>query len=92
MDRLTAPRHELGPLLATALAQSGAATLTIQHPAGPARTLTPRVTDLPALLREAPVGTTLTTESGCTITLTDDGCTFFHPSELLIEAIGQICR
>jgi hypothetical protein len=79
-------------MLAGALAQSATASLTIEEP-GKARTsLTARTTNLPALLRGAAVGTVLKTPDGCTIALTDTGCTITNPGRHLLQAVERFGR
>lgn len=94
MDALTItlPRADLITRLAGALAETSTPSLVLTLPEKPSLPLTPRTTDLPALLREAPIGTRLATPGGCTITFTENGCSIERPEARLIEALGPICR
>ncbi|MBY0397250.1 MAG: hypothetical protein K2X91_12410, partial [Thermoleophilia bacterium] len=56
---LTAPRHELVRTLAGILAEAATPALVLERPGEAPVPLAPRATDLPALLRDAPVGTRL---------------------------------
>ncbi|HYD00706.1 MAG TPA: hypothetical protein VEB22_05715 [Phycisphaerales bacterium] len=89
---LSEPRAALIRRLAGALAEASTASLTLQEPGSEPRPLAARTTDLPALLRPAPIGTRLKTPDGCTITLTDEGCTISNPGRALLEALGPTNR
>ena len=89
---ITQPRSTLVNRLAGALAETSTSSLTLHTPGEPDRPLSPRNTDLPAVLRHAPAGTRLTTPGGCTITLTDEGCAIDMAPRTLIEALEPISR
>lgn len=86
------PRPALIIRLAGALAETSTPSLILCVPGKPPIPLTPRATDLPALLRESPAGTQLATPDGCTITLTENGCSIEHPGAPLVQALGPISR
>ena len=89
---LAHPRPVLACKIAGALAQAAIKALTLQAPGGQPQPLTARTTDLPALLRDAPAGTRLTTPDGCVIELGGDACTINNPGRALVQAIARISR
>lgn len=94
MDPMTIqqPRPVLISMIAGALAQAATASLTLHVPGKPPQPLSSRTTDLPGLLRDAPVGTRLVTPDGCSVELTGDGCTISNPGRAMVQAIARISR
>jgi hypothetical protein len=86
---LTYPRPEIACIIAGSLAQAATLKLTLQLPGKNPAPLSPRTTDLPALLRKAEVGTRLLTSDGGQIELTDSGCTVSGASRVLVQAFEQ---
>lgn len=89
---LNHPRPELACKIAGALAQSATADLTLHTPGKAPTPLTARTTDLPAILRDAPVGTRLLTPQGCIIEITASGCTIRNAGRELVQAMERIDR
>lgn len=86
------PRNALASMIAGALAQAATQSLTLRRPGLPEEVLKPLTTDLPELLRAAPIGTRLLTPDGCAIALTSEGCTISNPSQALVQAVERIDR
>lgn len=78
--------------LAGVLAEASTPSLILELPGRQRETLVPRTTDLPAVLRAAPVGTRLLTPGGGTITLTGEGCVIDRPTRGMVEAFEAISR
>ncbi|MDP1662996.1 MAG: hypothetical protein Q8L55_13855 [Phycisphaerales bacterium] len=87
---ITQPRQALAHTIAGLLAEASVKALDLHLPGAAPQRLTTRTVDLPARLREAPLGTRVATEDGHTITLTAGGCTVTGPAGSLLEAFAAI--
>lgn len=96
--RIVADRETLCRAVAGALAELSVQTVRLRLPGGGESPLAARTTDLPGLLRGAPVGAGVVTPDGATVTLEAEGCSVSGPGGAgggrgaLAEAIGAACR
>lgn len=82
------PRQALAHAIAGLLAEASVKSIVLHVTGAAPEHLATRTVDLPARLRSAPSGTRISTQSGHTITLTDNGCTVTGPAGPLLDAFA----